>query len=191
MLTEIMLVLLVDGARRPSDGDRGRRVRTSVLQGPSEPAHFTIWWYRRCRWQTALNPIPCWTPTAFTTDNRKQLFEFVKPISNGIICIFTLKLASDPFRRWRNSMAGLPGLVSEVSMHSLGLHSLVETNFIRSSSELLPGRAVKKIRRPNPSGLRFTRTIWWMDRLTRFSQHFNLIFTPDDYLQIPKSLMCT
>jgi hypothetical protein len=27
MLTEIMLVLLVDGARRPSDGDRGRRVR--------------------------------------------------------------------------------------------------------------------------------------------------------------------
>lgn len=37
----------------------------------------------------------------------------------------TLKLASDPFRRWRNpSIAGLPGSVSDVSILSLGLHSL-------------------------------------------------------------------
>lgn len=38
--------------------------------------------------------------------------------------IITLKLASDPLRLWRNSMAGLPGSVSEVSLLSFGLHSL-------------------------------------------------------------------
>ena len=36
---------------------------------------------------------------------------------------FTLKLASEPFRRWRNSIAGLPGSVSDASMLSHGLHS--------------------------------------------------------------------
>ena len=43
---------------------------------------------------------------------------------------FTLKLASDPLRRCRNSIAGLPGSVSDVSILSLGLHSLVDTIFM-------------------------------------------------------------
>jgi len=35
-----------------------------------------------------------------------------------------LKLASDPLRLCRNSMAGLPGSASEASLLSQGLHSL-------------------------------------------------------------------
>ena len=51
----------------------------------------------------------------------------------GVLFCFssTLKLASDPLRLWRNSMAGLPGSASEVSLLSQGLHSLsrLETIF--------------------------------------------------------------
>jgi hypothetical protein len=136
MLTEIYVGVGVAGGWRPSaewrrqnGGDRGRRVRqcrkgrvsprTSLFDG----AGVVVGKRHRIRFRARRRLL---SPQI----NTKELFEFVKPISNGIIWSFTLKLASDPFRRWRNSMAGLPGSVSEVSMLSLGLHSLVETIFM-------------------------------------------------------------
>ena len=136
MLTEINVGVGVDGGRRPSSewrrkngGNRRRRVRqcrksrmsscTSLFNGSGVVVGKRHWiWFRARR--RLLSPRG---KQQIIVRIRRQFFYY-------FIKMFTLKLASDPFRRWRNSIAGLPGSVSEVSMLSLGLHSLVETIFM-------------------------------------------------------------
>ena len=60
--------------------------------------------------------------TKISISIRKPIFFMLKKL--------TLKLASDPFRLCRNSIAGLPGSVSELSILSQGLHSLFDIIFI-------------------------------------------------------------
>lgn len=135
----LVLVLLVVGTRRPSDGDS-----TAATDEDEYVKAASAGWARalRCLIVPALSlangiesdsvlDVDCFHHE--TTSCMNSIFKIQDYNSN-----LTLKLASDPFRRWRNSMAGLPGSVSEVSILSLGLHSLVETIFMEDMVLLKP-----------------------------------------------------